>query len=283
MKTKVLVTGANGQLGKTFEELYSNNEFEFVFTSKNILDITNYSLVDTYFRENKFKYCINCAAYTNVEKAEDDPEQAIKINAEVVKNLALKCKKYNTILLHISTDYVFDGKKQSPYTENDLVNPINEYGKSKLLGEKYIENILTDYFIIRTSWLYSKHEGNFLKTIVSKIHKNSQLKITTAQKGTPTSCIELSKFIYFLISSKQKKYGIYHFSAIGETTWYKFALQIASHFKNYDKSNISPVSSFNTKATRPQNSVLNNGKAQLIYKRIERWEKSVNHTVINLL
>lgn len=283
MKTKVLVTGANGQLGKTIKELYSKNiDFiYFVFVTKSQLDITCKNEIDAFFNKHQFDYCINCAAYTNVEQADSEPIKANKINAEGVKNLAEACKLNDAILIHISTDYVFDGKKNEPYTEIDSPNPINEYGKSKLLGETHLANTLTDYFIIRTSWLYSKYEKNFLKTIVKKIKENSKLKIITTQKGTPTSCEELSKFIYFLIKSREENFGVYNFSALGEATWYDFAMEIAKHFKNYNPSLITPVNIFKSKVKRPEYSVLDNTKTQSIYSKLKGWKQSVDSTIID--
>lgn len=285
MKIKALVTGADGQLAKTIKELYLKNEqnIEFIFLNKNELDITLNKRVKEVFKINRFDYCINCAAYTNVEKSETSPEIAHKINAEAVKNIAESCKESNTILIHISTDYVFDGLKDEPYLESDNTNPINEYGKSKLLGETYIQEILKDYFIIRSSWLYSTYGKNFVKTIINKIKKGNKLQITTSQKGTPTSCLDLSKFINFLISSKVNKYGVYNFSALGEATWYNFAICISKHFKDYSKTNILPIESYHTSVKRPTNSVLNNSKTQVIYNFINNWEQSVNEVVVKLL
>jgi dTDP-4-dehydrorhamnose reductase len=186
MKINVLVTGASGQLGKTLNEISSkySDKIKFTFTSKLELDITNKNHIEAFFNKDNFDYCINCAAYTNVEQAETFPEIAFKVNAEAVKNLTLACKKTNTILIHISTDYVFDGTKSEPYSEEDETNPINEYGKSKLLGEQHIPQTLEKYFIIRTSWLYSVYENNFLKTIVDKIKHSEKLQITTSQQNT---------------------------------------------------------------------------------------------------
>ena len=164
----ILVTGASGQLGKTIKELYSNNTLglSFTFVNKNQLDITDEAMLKSCFTLNKFNYCINCAAYTNVDQAEKTPEIAFKVNAEGVKYLSEICKEHNVILVNISTDYVFDGNKTTPYTIDDLPNPINNYGKSKLLGEEYIKQILNKYYIIRTSWLFSKKYGkNFYRTI----------------------------------------------------------------------------------------------------------------------
>lgn len=280
MKTRVLVTGANGQLGQTLKELYSNDStIDFTFTTKTILDITDKNKVDTFLSQNPFDYCINCAAFTNVEQAEITPDKAFLVNAEGVKNLAIFCKNYNIILIHISTDYVFDGKKKTPYEENDNPNPINQYGKSKLLGEDYIKQNSTQYFIIRTSWLYSKYGNNFLKSIINKILNQEQLSITTTQKGTPTSCIDLSEFIIKLIKDKITRFGLYHFSALGETTWYEYALEICSHFKKYDCKNIKPVKVYHSIAMRPEYSVLDNNEARLLFKNQILWNKRVETTI----
>ena len=184
MNKRVLVTGANGQLGKTINELFSKNEdnLKFTFATRAELDITKEANLKVFFRNNKFDYCINCAAYTNVEQAEKTPKTAYKVNAEGVKYLAEACKETDTVLIHISTDYVFDGEKTEPYTVKDKPNPINEYGKSKLLGEQHIQDILEKYFIIRTSWLYSKKYGNnFYKTILEKAKAEKELFITDEQ------------------------------------------------------------------------------------------------------
>lgn len=284
MKIRALVTGANGQLGLTIREIYKNDPtLDFVFATKQELDITTNQVLETFFESQKFDYCINCAAYTNVEKAEEDIDLAFKINTEGAKNLAQQCKKHGIILIHISTDYVFDGNKQIPYSEVDVPNPINQYGKSKLAGENYIREILKEYFIIRTSWLYSKHGHNFLKTIIQKIGDKSPLKITTSQKGTPTSCADLTGFIFHLIKSKTSNFGIYHYSALGETTWYDYALQICKHFKAYDCKKIEAVKTFESKAKRPNYSILDNTKALRVSNKRVLWEESVDKTVRALI
>lgn len=279
MKT-ILVTGVKGQLAQTIQEVYSKNkEFNFTFVSKQDIDITQENDVNFLFTSANFDYCINCAAYTNVEQAELDKEQAYKVNAEAVKYLATACNKHNTVLIHISTDYVFDGNKTTPYKETDQTNPINIYGKSKLLGEQYIEQTLKEHVIIRTSWLYSIYGHNFVKTIVNKINAKSPLKITTIQIGTPTSCIDLAEFIFEIIKHKETPYGLYHFSASNDATWYSFATQIASSFEGYELSNITPVGDFPTKAKRPKYSVLDNSKAQIINDKKIDWKDSVNKVV----
>lgn len=275
---KILITGSNGQLGKTLKENFnSNKDFELVFTTREILDITKEEDVNLFFKEHNFQYCINCAAYTNVEKAEEEPSQAFLVNAEAVKNLAIACKKNNTVLIHISTDYVFDGKKRVPYSEEDITNPINQYGKSKLLGERYIQSILNKYYIIRSSWLYSMYQSNFLKNISKKIQENSELKITISQTGTPTSCEQLANFIQYIIFNNKVEFGIYNFSAKGEATWYDFAFQITKHYDNYNISNLVPVDVYNTKAQRPAYSVLNNTKAIKVYDKINSWQYDVDY------
>lgn len=281
---KVLVTGANGQLGQTIRELFliNSDAIEFVFVSKSDLNITQKDDVEQIFNKFKFDYCINCAAYTNVELAESEVDAAFLVNAEAPKILAEVCNSFDTILVHISTDYVFNGKSQAIYTEQDLTDPINQYGKSKLLGEQNIQDQTDSYFIIRTSWLYSKHAKNFVKTIAKKIKENEKLQITTSQVGTPTSCEHLSKFIYFLIKTNESKYGIYNFSALGNATWYDFALQIASHFATYDVSTIRGVASFNSKAKRPDFSVLDNSKSQQIYDSIQPWQIGVDEVMAQL-
>jgi dTDP-4-dehydrorhamnose reductase len=284
MKINVLVTGASGQLGKTLNEISSkySDKIKFTFTSKLELDITNKNHIEAFFNEGNFDYCINCAAYTNVEQAETFPEIAFKVNAKAVKNLTLACKRTNTILIHISTDYVFDGTKREPYSEEDQTNPINEYGKSKLLGEQYITQLLEKYFIIRTSWLYSVNENNFLKTIVDKIKQGEKLQITTSQHGTPTSCKDLSSFIIHLIITRHNQFGTYNFSAQGEATWHDFAIQISKHFPQYDSSLILAKEKYTSNVTRPTYSVLDNSKASKIFYLNNSWRESVDEVLNNL-
>lgn len=283
MKIKILVTGANGQLGLTFQKKHNSisDVLEFHFTSRITFDICNSDQVNAYFTANQFDYCINCAAFTNVELAESEIEEAFHINAEGVKTLSLSCKKHKVILIHISTDYVFDGTKKTPYLEEDQTHPLNQYGKSKLRGEHYIKEILSDFFIIRTSWLYSPYGKNFAKTITSKLQNNEALKIVTSETGTPTSCLDLAEFILYLIKTKSKSFGLYHFSASGETTWYGFAMEIAEQMKKSEL--LSKVDTFPMKAKRPKYSVLNNHKAFSLMNTSFRWQTSVNSTISELL
>ncbi|WOD45042.1 dTDP-4-dehydrorhamnose reductase [Hwangdonia lutea] len=258
MNKRVLVTGANGQLGKTINELFAKNKYglEFTFVTKSELDITKEADLKPFFKNNKFDYCINCAAYTNVEQAEKTPEIAYKVNAEGVKYLAEACKETDTVLIHISTDYVFDGEKTEPYTIKDIPNPINEYGKSKLLGEQHVQDILDDYFIVRTSWLYSKQYGhNFYKTILKKAKAGEALLITDDQLGCPTNTENLAKYIISLIAIKSKDYGIKHFCDEGEMTWYGFAKNILKEHL-YEHIKLVKAKNYRTFARRPKQTIL---------------------------
>lgn len=259
MNKKVLVTGANGQLGLTIKDLFGENDKgnDFVFVTKSELDITNKLKLKQFFIKDDFDYCINCAAYTNVEQAEKTPEIAFKVNAEGVKNLAEACKKNNVVLIHISTDYVFDGEKTGPYTVEDTPNPINEYGKSKLLGEQYVKNILEKYFIVRTSWLYSNKYGkNFYRTILKKAKAGEDLFITDEQTGCPTNTENLSYYLMSLLSGNSKKYGIKHFCDDETTTWYGFAKQILIENALYGRVKLAKAKNYRTFAARPKNSLL---------------------------
>ena len=205
MKTHVLVTGSNGQLGKSLSTLINNhtyNSLQFTFTTKATLDISNQKQIDTYFQSNNFNYCINCAAYTAVDKAEEEKEQAFLVNATGAKNLAEVSKRYGVTLIHISTDFVFNGSKREPYLETDTPNPINVYGNSKLQGERFIQSTLKHYFIIRTSWLYSEFENNFVKTMLRLGAKKKELHVVNDQIGSPTYAKDLAEVICKIVITK---------------------------------------------------------------------------------
>lgn len=284
----ILVTGANGQLGRCIKDAAAKfPDLEFVFVSKEELDIKNADLLKDFFKKNSFTHCINTAAYTNVEKAESEKETAFAINAEAVKLLATVCKENNVTLLQISTDYVFDGKKKSPYLETDTTNPINVYGASKLKGEQYIQEICEKYFILRTSWLYSQYGHNFLKTILKYAKEGKPLTITTEQTGTPTNANDLANALLCIIEQDSTNYGVYHYSNKGETTWFGFAEAILKQAENLKDANLAKTNDYRTFAARPEYSVLDNIKAQdrLKLKHID-WQESlksvIKKTVINL-
>ncbi|MER3375804.1 MAG: dTDP-4-dehydrorhamnose reductase [Allomuricauda sp.] len=255
---RILVTGSTGQLGRTLQELASNfPEFSFDFKPSRELDITKPKELEKFFQKENYDYCINCAAYTNVERAEKHPEEAFKVNAEGVKNLAEVCKTHKTTLVHISTDYVFDGEKQTPYTVEDKTNPINQYGKSKLKGEEYIRQIWGNHYIIRTSWLYSKKHGhNFYRTILKKALAGEQLHITDDQTGCPTNTESLAKFILKEVLTGRLAFGTHHFTDGKPMTWYEFAQHILDENGLADKVNLVLDTNYRTFAKRPKNSVL---------------------------
>ncbi len=284
---KILVTGANGQLGRCIKDAAAGYpDLEFVFVSREELDIEKAGLVAEYLRKNNFTHCINTAAYTKVEQAESEEEKAFAINAEAVKNLASTCNENDVVLLHVSTDYVFDGKKQTPYLETDPTNPINIYGASKLKGEHYIQKITEKHFILRTSWLYSQYGHNFLKTILKFAEAGKPLTITTEQTGTPTNANDLAKALLQIIAQDSKEYGVYHYSNGGETTWFGFAEEILKQTEKLKDANLAKTNHYRTFAARPEYSVLDNTKAQNKLKlNYIDWRESlqsvIKKTVIN--
>ncbi len=270
-----MVFGSNGQLGKTIQDFINKDDFDFRFFSRSEVDITDKNSLKSAFNELGFDYCVNCAAYTNVEEAEKNIEEAFLINAEGVKNIAEVCSDRQVKLIHVSTDYVFDGEKRKPYSTFDSTNPINQYGKSKLKGELYIQELLKNYYIIRTSWLYSLYGKNFLKTIISKIENDITLNVTTQEEGTPTSCADLAMFILHIITVDDLPYGIYNFSANGSTTWFGFAQEIVRNHDTKKLDKILPTKSFKTFAKRPEYSVLELKDTEKYYGVLNSWKKSI--------
>src|SRR5690606_38928433 len=249
------------QLGRSLQNITERYpDYDFHFKSSKDLDITIEKIVSNLFTLEKYDYCINCAAYTVVDKAESDKENAYLVNAEAVRYLAEACKTNNTILIHISTDFVFDGAKGTPYTETDLPNPINVYGASKLKGEQYVQEILEKYFIIRTSWVYSEHGNNFVKTMLRLANERDEISVVNDQIGSPTYAGDLAKCIIHIIGVKSQEYGLYHFSNLGEISWYEFARNIFN-FKGLDIAlKAIGSSAYPTEAKRPRYSVLNTSK-----------------------
>lgn len=255
--SRVLVTGAAGQLGKCIQKI--SDDFpvtEFEFHTSETLDITAPGKISTIFSTGNFDYCINCAAYTNVEQAEKTPEPAFAVNAEAVKNLAIACANNKVTLIHVSTDYVFDGEKETPYLPSDKTNPINEYGKSKLKGEGYIQEILEHFFIVRTSWLYSEFGKNFYKTILKKAQAGDDLQITEEQTGCPTNANNLAVYILGLLKNNSTDYGIHHFTDGEAMTWYSFAQRILKEHNLEGKVKLDKAKNYRTFAKRPKNSTL---------------------------
>ncbi len=311
----VLVTGANGQLGQSLQFIavnYPNIVFKFCDSKE--LDITNLNNVKQVFEKYKPDFCINTAAYTAVDKAESEPEKAYAINVTGAKNLAEVCKEFQTTLIHISTDFVFDGNYDllSPraqsrgHSEEDLTNPKSVYGQTKLDGEKAIQAILEKHIIIRTSWVYSQFGSNFLKTMLKFGQERETLSVVNDQIGTPTNAVDLADAILKVISLRLEvgspkikneifsqtisnfqlptsNYGIYNFSNLGQCSWYDFAKKIFEiHNINIDLKPI-PTSSYPTPAERPKYSVLDKSKIISTFGiEIKTWEESLKAVIFLL-
>lgn len=259
--TAVLVTGSDGQLGQCLQKISTDYpELHFDFRNSKTLDITDPEKLSAVFSNGAFGYCINCAAYTHVEQAEKTPDPAFAVNAVGVRNLAEQCLHHRVTLLHISTDYVFDGRKDSGYLPSDPTNPINVYGKSKLQGERSIQELLTRYFIVRTSWLYSEFGANFYKTVVRKAEAGEDLRITDEQTGCPTNANHLARYLLQLISMGNTDYGIHHFTDGEAMTWFDFAQRILRENHLENKVKLDRAVNYRTFAKRPKNSVLANKK-----------------------
>ncbi|MFP4022982.1 MAG: dTDP-4-dehydrorhamnose reductase [Thiohalospira sp.] len=282
----ILVTGANGQLGSELKEInkrytqIGDKQVNFIFTDIDTLDITNSVFLKKFFQDNKIDYVINCAAYTNVDLAEKETDKAYKINTQCVEHIINAINPLHTKFIHISTDYVFDGKSYIPYTEEMTENPDSVYGKSKLEGEK-IASKYPESIVIRTSWLYSSFGKNFAKTIHKLCGERDELNVVFDQVGTPTYARDLALAIFKIIEqsviNNNFKPGIYHYSNEGVCSWYDFARAIA--IKSYSKCKINPIESkdYPTPANRPFYSVLNKNKIKSVYNlNIPHWQESLD-------
>ncbi len=283
--TTILVTGADGQLGSELKVIASDfKHFHFYFTDVTDLDITDLEALDSYFSQNKTKYIINCAAYTQVDKAESDPDQARKINVEAVANLASMTNKYQCRLIHISTDYVFDSSLQNtPFKENDPVMARSVYGSTKLLGEEQAKKA-DKHIIIRTSWLYSSFRHNFVKTIIRLAREREELSVVFDQVGTPCYAADLAKAILTMIEISENtetfKSGIYHYSNEGVCSWYDFAVEIVKNVGLNCKIKPIETKDYPLPAKRPAYSVMNKAKIKETFGiHIPYWTISLEKCV----
>jgi dTDP-4-dehydrorhamnose reductase len=279
---KIIVTGANGQLGKEIRAIATAYPaYQFIFLSREDLPIHHFETVRNFFEITKPRFCINCAAYTAVDKAEEEKELAFQINAEAVGVLAAVCKKYITQFIHISTDYVFDGTATAPYKEDAVTNPVNTYGATKLKGEQEALQYDPSSIIIRTSWVYSEFGKNFVKTMMKLMSEREELKVVNDQVGSPTYAADLAEAILQIISNSQSAInnwhpGIYHFSNSGTISWYDFAVAIKEI--SGSKCNILPIpsSNFPTPAKRPSYSVFDKQKIQSAFGIVLKdWRNSL--------
>ena len=283
----ILVTGSNGQLGSDIKQLSSKyNSYNFLFTTKEDLAIENKQAVEVFFNNQQIDYCINCAAYTSVDKAEADKERAFLINADAAGVLASACYEHQTKLIHISTDYVYDGTTSHPLKEEDAVAPVNIYGWSKLKGEEFVTKQNTEALIIRTSWVYSVYGNNFIKTMLRLFKEKESINVVNDQYGSPTYAADIAQTIMYFIEgteSENKYRGIVNFSDSGVTTWFDFAIAIKEFVNSSCKIFPVPTSQYPTPAKRPLYSVLDTSKIKnLLGKEIPYWKDSLHKCLASM-
>jgi|SRR5215217_8036893 len=271
---KAIVFGANGQLGTCIKTLNDNSGLIYFprEAEANILDV---EALEAVFADQQPAYVINCAAYTAVDKAEEETELAERVNVTGVKNLAEQCAKHGSTLIHISTDFVFKGDMARPLTETDKTEPISVYGQTKLDGEKAAAAI-EKHFIIRTGWLYSEHGNNFVKTMLRLGAERDELRIIADQVGTPTYAIDLAAFIMDLIKRDSKDYGVYHYSNEGVTSWFDLARAVFDISATQVKAIPIRTDQYPTAATRPAYSVMDKSKVKATFSiEIPYWRDSL--------
>lgn len=282
---KILVTGSNGQLGQELRDLaVLHKEFDTVFLTRQDVSLDDVEALVKIVRQHQPDFVINCAAYTAVDKAESEKEEAFQINAIAVGALAQTAKEIGAYFIHISTDYVFDGVNPTPRKESDLVSPVNVYGESKRAGEETALRYNADSIIIRTSWVYSYYGKNFVKTMMRLMNDKESILVVDDQHGSPTYAADLAEAIWQLILSQTWQPGIYHFSNEGVTTWFDFARQIKQEIAS--PCDVLPTTSANfpTPAKRPSYSVMDKTKIQQVYGIIVKpWQESLKRCLTKLL
>ncbi|MCA1965403.1 MAG: dTDP-4-dehydrorhamnose reductase [Flavobacterium sp.] len=286
----VLVTGANGQLGQSIQFIankYPN--IQFVYTDFQEMDITNIENCQAVFAKHQPHFCINTAAYTAVDKAESESDKAHLINAVGPENLAKVCKEFDTILVHISTDFIFDGTSKVPYLETDIPNPKSIYGQTKLDGELAIQKNWEKHFIVRTSWVYSQFGANFMKTMLRLASERDTLSVVNDQIGTPTYAVDLAEVLIKIINTEnptpntQRPFGVYNFSNEGVCSWYDFAAAIFHQKGIQIDLKPIPTDSYPTPAKRPAYSVLDKTKIKKVFGvEIKNWKESLTISLNHL-
>lgn len=276
-KQKILVTGANGQLGSELRAASAAHpQFEFIFLSREELPIDHPGKIHEYFQATQPAWCINCAAYTAVDKAESEPTLVYSINGEAVGHLAAACKTSGARLIHISTDYVFDGGSAIPLKEQDPTGPLNVYGASKLLGEQLALQQHPDTLILRTSWVYSAFGNNFVKTMMRLMKEKESIRVVSDQVGSPTYAADLVAVILQIIDGPAFIPGIYHYSNEGEISWYEFALAIKELTGSACRVDPIPTAQYPTPARRPHYSLLDKTLIRETYGvKIPAWKDSL--------
>jgi dTDP-4-dehydrorhamnose reductase len=278
-KTKILVTGANGQLGRELQTLATAlPQLDFLFFDRAALSIADPDAINTFFARERPAYCINCAAYTAVDKAESEKESAFLINGDAVGYLATACRDNNTRLIHISTDYVFDGLSAIPLKETDPTGPINIYGASKLEGERQALQLHPDgTLIIRTAWVYSEFGNNFVRTMIRLMKERPSINVVSDQVGSPTYAADLAAAIlHIIIGTSPFIPGLYHYSNEGRISWYEFALAIRDIIGSTCEVHPIPTTQYPTPAKRPPFSLLDKSLIRSTYHlTIPEWRPSL--------
>jgi len=282
---KILVTGANGQLGREMNRVLERNcPGITTYTDIDSLDIADSDAVSSFIEKNNFSHIINCAAFTAVDRAETEQALCYRINVDAVQNIAKAASKTGARVIHVSTDYVFDGKSYRPYKESDKVNPVSVYGNSKRKGEMVLLSYCPDAIVLRTAWLYSPHGHNFVKTMLKAGKERPELRVVFDQVGTPTSATDLASAIYSIVNARQWMPGIYHYSDEGAISWYDFAMAI-HRIAGIDTCRVVPVTTddYPTPASRPHYSVLDKSKIKSTFDiKIPYWEDSLRDCIARI-
>ena len=291
---RILVTGKNGQLGRSIQKIVdtdskidnNQNYDDFIFVGREDLDLSSESSITHYFDNNKFDIIINCAAYTAVDKAEEEQDLANQVNHLAVKQIAQIAKNQQAKLIHISTDYVFDGESEKPYIETDETSPINVYGRTKLAGEQALQEIMpTDAIIIRTSWVYSEFGNNFVKTMLRLGRERDELSVVSDQIGSPTYATDLANAILEIIQNKSFKEPaqttqIYHYSNEGEISWHEFSKEVFKIKRIDCKVESVTTEEYPTTAKRPKTAILDKSKVTKTFNiNVFEWRKSLERCI----
>jgi dTDP-4-dehydrorhamnose reductase len=275
------LVGNRGMLGSDVETLLVEKNKPFVSSDQDV-DIADEGAIKRFTRGKEIEWVINCAAYTDVDRAERERNRAFSVNSRGACNLAAEARRLGAKIVHISTDYVFDGTKEGAYTEEDTPNPLGVYGKSKLEGENSIRETIEEFYILRTSWLYGKHGSNFVNTTLRLLDEKDTVRVVSDQWGSPAYTKDLAKVILHLIAVDNKNYGTYHFSGEGKTNWYEFSKEIYSVAKDFRilRKDVTvvpiPTSEYKTDAKRPTNSYLSKEKIKSVLKiDVPLWQESL--------